>query len=419
VARPLILFAPGAGAPSTSAWMEGWARRLATIGGVVRFDYPYVKEGRRPPDRIPVLIAAHLAALEDARESSAPRTTPMKPIDSLESRLRMRVHRRKTTMSTSLRHPFARLAIRSSLAGVLVTASAFAEEISVTHWGVQMYGAPYAVAMRKGYFEEKGVHIDGILTSKGGGTTMRNVLASGLPYGEVAVSAAVAAARAGINVRIVNAGVVNVGEILWVTLPDSAVKTIKDLQGRKVGYTSPKSITDMLTIMALQAQGIPLDKVQRVAVGGIGAQLTALEQGGIDAAFMSEPVWTKEKGKYRPVFYVKDVLPSKMTQTVGVTTAEFAKSNPDKLRAIIAARRKGVEFIYANPKEAAAIVAKTYGLDPKIVEESLANLIALKYWSAGEFDIAGMNAMVKGLQLVGDISGPVDWDTLIDRGFLN
>jgi NitT/TauT family transport system substrate-binding protein len=247
---------------------------------------------------------------------------------------------------------------------------------------------------------------------------MRNVLASGLPYGEVALSAAVAAAGAGINVRIVNAGVVTVGETLWVTLPNSPVKTIKDLAGRKIGYTSPKSITDMLTIMAFQAQGIPLDKVQRIAVGGIGAQLTALEQGGLDAAFISEPIWTKEKAKYRPVFYVKDVLPSRMTQTVGVTTAEFAKSHPDTVRAIIAARRKGVEFIYSNPKEAAAIVAKAYNMDPAIVDESMSNLIALKYWSTGEFDIEGMNTMVKGLQLVGDITGPVDWDKLIDRTFL-
>ena len=305
-----------------------------------------------------------------------------------------------------------------SVFGALLAPPVLAEQISVTHWGVQMYGAPYAVGMAKGYFKEAGVDIDGILTSKGGGTTMRNVLASGLPYGEVALSAAVAAATAGINVRIVNAGVVTVGETLWVTLPNSPVKTIKDLVGRKIGYTSPKSITDMLTIMVLRAQGIPLDKVQRLAVGGIGAQLTALEQGGLDAAFISEPVWTKEKGKYRPVFFVKDVLPSRMTQTVGVTTAEFAKAHPETIRAIVAARRKGVEFIYSNPKEAADIVAKAYNMDPAIVGESMANLIALKYWSAGEFDIDGMNLMVQGLQLVGDITGPVDWDRLIDRSFL-
>lgn len=66
-ARPLLLLAPGAGAPSTSAWMEGWAERLATLGEVVRFDYPYAKAGRRSPDPLRVLLEAHRAALEEAR----------------------------------------------------------------------------------------------------------------------------------------------------------------------------------------------------------------------------------------------------------------------------------------------------------------------------------------------------------------
>jgi len=67
---------------------------------------------------------------------------------------------------------------------------AVAEQITVTHWGVLMYGAPYAIAIEKGYYKEAGLDIDGVLTSKGGGTTMRNVMASSLPYGEVALSAA-------------------------------------------------------------------------------------------------------------------------------------------------------------------------------------------------------------------------------------
>lgn len=64
---PLILFAPGAGASSRSAWMKGWAARLAGIGDVVPFDYPYALEGRRTPDRLPALVDAHRAALERAR----------------------------------------------------------------------------------------------------------------------------------------------------------------------------------------------------------------------------------------------------------------------------------------------------------------------------------------------------------------
>jgi len=67
VTRPLLLFAPGAGAPSTSAWMERWAARLGGIGEVVRLDYPYTKAGRKSPDKLPVLVAAHRAALAEAR----------------------------------------------------------------------------------------------------------------------------------------------------------------------------------------------------------------------------------------------------------------------------------------------------------------------------------------------------------------
>lgn len=64
--RRLIVFAPGAGAPSTSAWMKAWQKRLSELGSVVPFDYPYMREGRRAPDPLPRLIAAHRAAAASA-----------------------------------------------------------------------------------------------------------------------------------------------------------------------------------------------------------------------------------------------------------------------------------------------------------------------------------------------------------------
>ncbi|HET9652038.1 MAG TPA: ABC transporter substrate-binding protein [Usitatibacter sp.] len=306
----------------------------------------------------------------------------------------------------------------AALAALLATAT-HAEQISVTHWGVQLYGLPFAVAMEKGFFKQAGIDIDGILTSKGGGTTVRNVLASGLPYGEVALSAAVAAAHEGIEIRIVNDGVTSVGDLLWVTTKDSPVKSIKDLAGKKMGYSSPKSVTDIVSRMCLEAQKVPLDKVQRAAVGGIGSQLTALKDGGIAAGYMSEPVWSKVKKDYRAVFYVHDVLPTdKVTQTVGIVTAEFAKQHPEKVRAIVEGRRKGVQFIYSNPKEAADILAKIYNEDPKVMEEAVANMVKIHYWSEGPFDVDGMKRMVDGMVQVGALDKPFDVTKLIDRSFI-
>lgn len=305
----------------------------------------------------------------------------------------------------------------AAMAVLIGATAAKADQISVTHWGVLLYGAPYAVAIEKGFFKNAGVKIDGILTSKGGGTTVRNVIQGGLPYGEVALGAAIAAAREGLDIKIVNNGVQNLADLVWVTMPDSPVKSIKDLQGKKLAYTSAKSVTDMVTTMVVDHQ--KLKNVDRVAVGGIGAQITALQQKGVDAAFLGEPVFTQNKSKFRVVFFAKDMLPNpNMTQTVGVTTSEFAKSSPQKIRAIIDGRRKGVEFIYQNPKEAAAIIAKVYGTDPAVMEEAVANMAKARYWSTGELDIPGMNAMSGGLKLMGVIQDTPDWSKLIDSSFL-
>ena len=69
--RPLFLFAPGAGAPSSHPWMQHWTQRLSTIGDVEVFDYSYMQQGRRRPDPLPVLIAAHRQALVEARRGRA------------------------------------------------------------------------------------------------------------------------------------------------------------------------------------------------------------------------------------------------------------------------------------------------------------------------------------------------------------
>ena len=52
--------------------MQNWKRRLSEIGEVETFDYDYMRAGRKRPDRLPQLIAAHRKALEAAREKHQP-----------------------------------------------------------------------------------------------------------------------------------------------------------------------------------------------------------------------------------------------------------------------------------------------------------------------------------------------------------
>jgi predicted alpha/beta-hydrolase family hydrolase len=67
VPRPFFVLAHGAGAPSSSAWMVAWRDRLASLGDVLAFDYPYMRAGRKTPDKLPALIVAPRAVLAEAR----------------------------------------------------------------------------------------------------------------------------------------------------------------------------------------------------------------------------------------------------------------------------------------------------------------------------------------------------------------
>ncbi len=51
--------------------MRHWAELLGTLGAVRTLDYPYMLEGRRRPDRLSQLVAAHRASLVEVRQAHA------------------------------------------------------------------------------------------------------------------------------------------------------------------------------------------------------------------------------------------------------------------------------------------------------------------------------------------------------------
>jgi NitT/TauT family transport system substrate-binding protein len=303
---------------------------------------------------------------------------------------------------------------------VLGAAPAAAVELNVTHFGTGMYGVPHAIAKEKGYFKEAGLDVTGFLTSAGGGTTVRNVLASDLPYGEVALPAVVAAVQQGLELTIVHAGVASVSDQVWIARKDDQrIKTVQDLIGKKLGYSSPKSVTDMITAMMLDANKLT-GKVERKSIGGVGSGLTALREGAVDMTYVTQPVWAREKDNFRLVFRSTEWAPRVM-QTVGVVKTEFLKKNPALIRGIIEARRRGVEFIKQNPDESARIMAKEYKITEAEAKVAIADVAAGggAYWSAGDFDYEGMETMLRGLQLVKAVEpGPFDWSKIVDDSYL-
>jgi NitT/TauT family transport system substrate-binding protein len=307
------------------------------------------------------------------------------------------------------------LAIVASL--TTISSSCHAYQLAISQYGRVTATLPWAVAMEKGYFDEAGVKIDEIIAGAGGGTTLRNVLASDLPYGEVATSAAIAARRAGLDVVIVNTASSHIGEIALVADQKSDIRKVTDLAGKKAGYTAPKSTSDVLLHLALQATQMT-GKVEAVATGGFGPGLTALTTGAIQAAPLIDPILTLQPEKFRVILPFADLIP-RMTWLVGITTREFAAKNPELLRKLIAIHRRAADDIYQNRDDAMRIYAKVWQQDPKQVATYFPKYFGYEgEWTRGEFETSGLDKMSEGLQLVGEADQPVDWTTMIDQEFL-
>src|SRR6202166_2791461 len=83
---------------------------------------------------------------------------------------------------------------------------AFAEDILVTQYKADPSGAPYGVAIDKGFFKAAGVDITGVISGEGGGSSVRAVLASDLGYGETSPAGIIAAINEGQDIKIVDIG---------------------------------------------------------------------------------------------------------------------------------------------------------------------------------------------------------------------
>jgi NitT/TauT family transport system substrate-binding protein len=98
------------------------------------------------------------------------------------------------------------------LAALALASGPQAEEIVVSNFRVSANGTPYGVARAKGFFKEEGANVTGILTSAGGGTTLRNMLADGVPYGEVNPVVLVGAIQQGADIKLIADTVLTVAE---------------------------------------------------------------------------------------------------------------------------------------------------------------------------------------------------------------
>ncbi len=294
-----------------------------------------------------------------------------------------------------------------------------AADLLVTQYKNDPSGAPYGIALEKGFFQKHGLDITGIISGAGGGSSVRNAMASDLGYGDVTAAPVIAAAEQGHDVKIVSFTSRSLADLVLIVMPNSPLKTAADLKGKKFGISNPKSLGEMMGVLVMEQAGLKQGDVQMTALGSLSGALTALENGVVDATSIPVILFRTRGGesKYRVLVSPKDLplIPSQL----GMATGQAIKEWPEKLRAIQAARREGTRFIYEHTDEAIQILGKLYApLPPKDVGIMVKELVEAKFWTEGRIEMPLLEQTVHAMKGVGMLQNDVDLKKIVDGSFL-
>jgi NitT/TauT family transport system substrate-binding protein len=315
------------------------------------------------------------------------------------------------------------MSLRSiTLIAALGLASAWpvnAADLLVTQYKNDPSGAPYGIALEKGFFKNHNIDITDVIAGAGGGSSVRNAMASDLGFGDVTAAPVIAAADQGQDVKIVSITSRSLADLVVIVMPNSPLKTAADLKGKKFGISNPKSLGEMMGVLVMERAGLKQGDVQMTALGSLSGALTALENGVVDVTSIPVILFRTRGGesKYRVLVGPKDLplIPSQL----GMATGKAIKEWPDKLRAIQAARRDGTKFIYEHTDEAIQILSKLYApLPPKDVGVMVKELVDAKFWSEGRIEMPLLEQTVHAMKGVGMLQKDVDLKNIVDSSFL-
>lgn len=266
--------------------------------------------------------------------------------------------------------------------------------------------APFVLAQKQGIFEDHGIDLEISFVEPA-------ALVPTLMSGDADViwgnPPALLAARAN-NVPIKSVTTVSTAgddpstfPIQVMVSPDSDIKTLEDLAGKKIATASLFQLPDLALMESLDQAGVDASSVEFVEIPfpNMGETLAA---GRVDAIISTEPFVTilKSSGAAVPLVSVSEGLPATTPISALLASEKFISDNPDVVEEFRAAVDEATEYALAHDDEVRAVI-------PTITEvpEDLAGVISLAPMDTTD-DAAGWDAWADLLVQVGVIDEKPD-----------
>jgi NitT/TauT family transport system substrate-binding protein len=226
---------------------------------------------------------------------------------------------------------------------------------------------------KAGIFKKHGIALEMLYTA-GSGETLQPVIAGSVDLGlAVGTLGAIAAFSKGAPVRIIGAEATGAADY-WFVKSSSPIRTLKDLNGKTIAYSTAGSSTESVVRALIKENGLTAAKP--MSTGGAPATMTAVMTDQVDAGWASPPGGFKEidEGKIRLVARATDaaIVRGQTIRTI-VASAQVLEKRKDVVARYMQAYRETIDYMYGdNPqvlKDYAAFAGVTEAVARRVRDE--------------------------------------------------
>ncbi|WP_406005762.1 ABC transporter substrate-binding protein [Streptomyces sp. NBC_00637] len=241
--------------------------------------------------------------------------------------------------------------------------------------------APVYLGVKQGFYEKHGLKLS-ITTAQGGAAIVPGVVSGQFQFGFSNMTSLMVAQSNNVPVRAVSNGIASTGvqgeDFGAITVKKgSALKSAKDLEGKKVAINTLKNINETAVRESVRKAGGDPDKVKFVELA-FDQMPAALDSGQIDAAMVVEPALAtvKSQGATEIASPLVDVAPN-LTVAMYFTSTQYTQKNPDVVKKFQEATAESLAYADSHPDEVRQIVT-TYTKIPA----SVLTQVTLPKWPA-------------------------------------